>query len=459
MRPKHVPAASLALLLALGAARAGAAPDEDDDAAAREAAVALFEGKLTAAEAARAWDRAKLDAEEAAALVRSLPREAAPLTSHQTTLVDGYGVETDAEVVLPADGPQEDGTYRALVLLHGIRGDARQVLPFVPALAPPHTIVIAPSAKLPHADEDPEDLRTSRAAGIDVMKRFPHWWSYAARTFPLVALDYLKRRYPIDTDRVVLMGYSMGGFGAWNVGLRYHDLFAAVTPFAGGLSREEFASGLLGRDRLTRALLDNATMVPVYFVHGDEDDVVPVGPERWTHEELTERKVVHTYVEIAGGKHLLVDFLRGGEQTSRFREWLDTRVRRASPRRVVHRAIGDDHAGAYWVRIDGIVGASARVEAEAHRNRVVVTTEGVSRLTLFVDPEVLDPRKTITVFVDEQPVFQGKPRPSLVAVAESFARARDPRLVYERMLTVDVTPRGAPQEGDRGDLLRGGRRR
>lgn len=445
-----------AALLALSVPAAHAAPDE---AAARDAALALFEGRMTPVEAAQVWDRAKLDAEEAAALVRALPREAAPLTSHQTTLRDGYGVETDAEVVLPADGPQEDGTYRALVLLHGIRGDARQVLPFVPALAPPHTIVIAPSAKLPHADEDPEDLRASRGAGMDIMKRFPHWWSYRARTFPIAALDYLKRRYPLDTDRVVLMGYSMGGFGAWNVGLRYHDLFAAVTPFAGGLSREEFASGLLGRDRLTRALLDNVAMVPVYFVHGDEDDVVPVGPERWTHEELTEKKLVHTYVEIAGGKHLLDSFLREDEDTRRFREWLDTRLRRASPRRVIHRAIGDYHPGAYWVRIDGMAGPAARVEAEAQRNRVIVTTEGVSRLTLFVDPAVLDPRKAITVFVDEKPAFQGKPRPSLLAVAESFARTRDPKLVYERMITLEVTPRGVQQGGGWGDLLRGGGRR
>ncbi len=452
-------AACAALLFAHCACTAPRADAGPEDAPALEAAAALFEGRLTPAEAARVWERAKLEPGEAAALVRALPLEVAPLTSHQTTLRDGYGLETDAEVVLPADGPQEGGAYRALVLLHGIRGDARQVLPLIPVFAPPHTIVIAPSAKMPHADEDPEDLRNARAAGVDIMKRFPHWWSYRERSFAVAALDYLKRRYPIDTDRVVLMGYSMGGFGAWNVGLRYHDLFAAVTPFAGGLSREEFAAGLLGRDQVTRALLDNVAMVPVYFVHGDEDDVVPVGPERWTDEELIEKKLVHTYVEIEGGKHLLTSFLKEDEGTRRFREWLDTRVRRASPRRVVHRAIGDYHAGAYWVRIDGMAGPTARVEAEAHRNRVVVTTEGVTRLTLFVDPEVLDPRRTITVFVDGKPAFQGKPRPSLLAVAESFARARDPKLVYERKLEVEVTPRGVQREGDPGDLLRGGGRR
>lgn len=420
-----------------------AAPDRPDPTV---VAVELFEGRTTAADAAQAWARAKVEPDEALRLVRELPLDpAAPVTSHRATLRDGRGLETDAEVVLPREGPGEDGRYRAMVLLHGIGGDARQPLPVIPVLVPPHTIVIAPSAKMPPAEEAPEDLRRSRAVGMDVMSRFPHWWSYRERGFPLVALDYLRRRYPIDPDRTVLLGYSMGGFGAWNVGLRFHDLFAGVAPLAGGISREEMAAALLGKDELTRQLLDNATMVPVFFAHGDQDDVVPVQPDRWSHEELTARRVPHEYVEIPGGKHLLDTFLLPGAGSARFKEWVETRLRRASPRRVEHRALGEYHGGAYWLRIDGVVaGGSAKVTAETQRNRVVVTTEGVSKLTLFLDPEVVDARRAVQVIVDDRLAFEGRVRSSLQAVAESFARARDPKLVYERMLTIDVTPRAAP---------------
>lgn len=444
-------AALAALTLAASAPTPARAGDDDPAQVARR----LSEGALSPADAARAWEKARLAPEDAVRLLRELPREPAPLTSHTTTLEDGHGIETDAEVVLPADGPAEDGRYRALVLLHGIRGDARQVLPLAPELAPPHTIVIAPSAKMPHPDEDPEDLRVSRGAGIDIMKRFPHWWSFRERGFPIAALDYLKRRYPLDLDRVVLLGYSMGGFGTWNVGLRYHDLFAAIAPLAGGLSREEFAGGFLGRDERTRFLLDNATMTPVYFVHGDEDEVVPVGPERWTHEDLTARKIVHTYVEIKGGKHVPTSFLADRANVTALKEWVAARVRRPHPRRVEHRTIGAYHPGAYWVRIDGTSQGLGRVSAETQRNRVAVTTEGVTRLTLFIDPEVIDPKKSVAVIIDDRPAFSGKVRPSLVAVAESFARTRDPALVYERMLTLDVTAR--PLTGPAANI--GGARR
>ncbi|MBI2496973.1 MAG: alpha/beta fold hydrolase, partial [Opitutae bacterium] len=40
----------------------------------------------------------------------------------------------------------------------------------------------------------------------------------------------VQRRYSIDPDRIYIMGHSMGGAGAWFVGLRYPDRFGSITP-------------------------------------------------------------------------------------------------------------------------------------------------------------------------------------------------------------------------------------
>jgi dienelactone hydrolase len=47
------------------------------------------------------------------------------------------------------------------------------------------------------------------------------------------AIHSVEHRYKIDPDRVVLMGFSMGGAGAWHVGAHYADEFCAVHAGAG----------------------------------------------------------------------------------------------------------------------------------------------------------------------------------------------------------------------------------
>ncbi|WP_217183970.1 alpha/beta hydrolase-fold protein [Streptomyces sp. AC495_CC817] len=74
-------------------------------------------------------------------------------------------------------------------------------------------------------------------------------------------LDEVSAAYRVDTDRVVVTGLSMGGFGTWSLAVRYPDRFAAIAPICGGLWAQSAAPI---RD------------LPVWTFHGDADDVVPI---------------------------------------------------------------------------------------------------------------------------------------------------------------------------------------
>ncbi|HZK80306.1 MAG TPA: alpha/beta hydrolase-fold protein, partial [Humisphaera sp.] len=50
----------------------------------------------------------------------------------------------------------------------------------------------------------------------------------AGETDVFEAIAAAERAYPVDADRVVLMGFSMGGAGAWHLGAHYADRFCAV---------------------------------------------------------------------------------------------------------------------------------------------------------------------------------------------------------------------------------------
>jgi predicted esterase/tetratricopeptide (TPR) repeat protein len=67
------------------------------------------------------------------------------------------------------------------------------------------------------------------------------------------------RRFAVDTDRVFLAGYSMGGDAAWDLGLAHPDLWAGVVPIAAESQRY---CSLYWR---------NAKAVPFYLVSGELD--------------------------------------------------------------------------------------------------------------------------------------------------------------------------------------------
>ncbi len=55
----------------------------------------------------------------------------------------------------------------------------------------------------------------------------------AGETDVLEAIEHVQSQYRIDPDRIVLIGFSMGGAGAWHLGAHYTDRFVAISPGAG----------------------------------------------------------------------------------------------------------------------------------------------------------------------------------------------------------------------------------
>ena len=101
------------------------------------------------------------------------------------------------------------------------------------------------------------------------------------------AIEAVCRSYNIDRSRIVLRGSSLGGVGAWQLGLKRPDRYVAVGPAAGPVDTYVFANSpwkhFVRLDPLTPwqktmlHLVDaidytaNAGMVPVVAAMGDQD--------------------------------------------------------------------------------------------------------------------------------------------------------------------------------------------
>lgn len=90
----------------------------------------------------------------------------------------------------------------------------------------------------------------------------------------LELLDEVAGKYNVDQKRIYLTGLSMGGFGAWNLGLTHSEKFAALAPICGGGERIEVL--LAARGYSGPVKIENLRKLPVWAFHGAKDPVVPL---------------------------------------------------------------------------------------------------------------------------------------------------------------------------------------
>jgi predicted peptidase len=86
-------------------------------------------------------------------------------------------------------------------------------------------------------------------------------------------LDQIQSKYSVDTQRVYVTGFSMGGAGIRNFALRYPHYFAAIVPIAGAYKfrSKEIPDNLCDLKEL-----------PIWAFHGGKDGAV----QAWQTEIL-----------------------------------------------------------------------------------------------------------------------------------------------------------------------------
>jgi predicted peptidase len=101
-------------------------------------------------------------------------------------------------------------------------------------------------------------------------------------------LDEVLTRPDTDRNRVYLTGFSMGGFGCWELAARHPERFAAAVPVAGG------------GDPAWGERLKN---LPLLAVHGDADNVVPTSSTREMIAAVRNAGGSPRYLELPGVGH------------------------------------------------------------------------------------------------------------------------------------------------------------
>lgn len=197
------------------------------------------------------------------------------------------------ELLHTAHVPAGDGPFPTIVTLHGWGASAHDLLGLAPILCGGEAIVLCPQGPVevpvgpgmtgygwfplePGKPPDPDELRKGAAA---------------LRAFFAAA----RETYPIDPERVFVLGFSQGGAMAYEWGL------SAPEATAGLVALSTWLPGPLA-DAIEKR--PEHAELPVLVLHGTQDSMVAVDMARASRERLRELGVQLMYRELEMGHEI-----------------------------------------------------------------------------------------------------------------------------------------------------------
>ena len=289
------------------------------------------------------------------------------------------------------------------------------------------------------------------------------WSNPLSDDYILGVIEETSFRYNIDPNRVVILGQSMGGFGAYHVVQTIGDRFATVGCHAGAWYYG-FWEGLHG--------------VHFYNMQGANDAVPGVRPRftevafaRFAAAILSGYHLPHTYREHQGG-HSFTDPL-AREVLLKFLNAICDVRRTPFPERVVTASrkgafrlfdsphhfwvtVGKTHFGTF--ELDHLEPTESQpsycttnfqhrrircqggtVDAvNSGDNTIEVKTHNVYGLTLWFHPQMVDFNRPVRIVINGEVKHEDLLKPNLHTVLQSYDRRRDGGMLFSARLDFDL---------------------
>ena len=203
--------------------------------------------------------------------------------------------------------PEGDGPHPTIVALHGWGANAMDLLGLAPYFAEGQFLVLCPQGRV----EVPIDPMVGYGWFPLTMGAPPDAAAFTAgvedaRQF----IDAAVRRYPVDANKLIVLGFSQGGVIAYALALSEPERFAGLVALSSWLPAQVMeALPPRSYDRLT-------TLIH----HGSRDDLIEAARGRESVERLRSLRVPVTYREFDMGHEINAESL--GDLST----WLHDRI-------------------------------------------------------------------------------------------------------------------------------------
>lgn len=234
-------------------------------------------------------------------------------------------------------------------------------------------------------------------------------WNEAEMSQVVLLVQVIKRRYPVDDARVVLTGFSMGGWGSLSIGAAYPDPYCGLVPFAGSVGAVLNTSDLAVHKAYCCPHMENLKNLRLHYLVGDLDMQLMLYQNRACELCLKELGNEYVYSELPGVGHVFQADLWEAAVG-----WTLARPRAPYPATVVYNLAAQASADPpgtqwfqqqlrtpqYWAEIEARTDPAkpARLEATRTKNQIALSAKNVSKAILYLAPEMLqDPSSPVTI--------------------------------------------------------------
>lgn len=229
----------------------------------------------------------------------------------------------------------------------------------------------------------------------------------------LEALDSMKRQYPIDENRLLNIGFSMGGAACWQFAVHYTDLFAANSPGAGFAETREFLKDFQNEPvkptwyekKLWHvydctdyaANLFNGRTIAYSGELDGQKQAADIMEKYMAEEGLKLERIIGPQTKHAYEKNAKIELdKRIDEQLAKGRDEVPAKIRFTTWTLRYNRM--------FWVQLDGLEHHwnRARADGEISGNNVSLKTQNVTALTVAFPPgkAPFAPGQAVTLTLD-----------------------------------------------------------
>ena len=250
---------------------------------------------------------------------------------------------------------------------------------------------------------------------------------YDTYVYPLVA--NLVRQFllfgDVDPNKIFIMGYSHGGYGAYAIGPKMPDRFAAIHASAAAATDGETTAKTLRNTIFTAMIGEKDTMYGRYErnmkfrasleeLRGDRKDIYPAAVqiiEGNGHTGLPDRdKIVDMYPAVRNPVPTELTWLMTDNVVRDF----------------------------FWLRCDSPA-KQLEIDATCRDNQLTVTTSAnVANASIFFDARLIDFDEPLGIELNGKKFKRVKVRPSLRVLCETLLRRGDPELAFTVQLDLPM---------------------